>query len=109
MPVPSCSLSCSRRDTLAVSLEYFYAVFARILAKVVPSMPDTIFLLTGRSIERLLDEGGSQAWRLDAPHAREMRFAVCCQNRYPPSNDGFYAGTAPHRSAFLVAKVSGVV
>ena len=40
-------------------------------------MDDTILVHTSRSIERMLDEGGSQAWSLKLTRARQMRYVVC--------------------------------
>ncbi len=68
-------------------------------------MMDTIIVLTARSVERMVDEGGSQAWRLVAARARQMRYIVCTRNAFATWGDG----AEQHRSAFLVAKVRDVV
>src|ERR1700722_14640976 len=65
-----------------------------------------ILVFTGRDPERIIREGGSQAWALDPRRARECEYVVCTQNR----NAGDWASpTEPHGSAFLVGKTRKVV
>jgi hypothetical protein len=66
---------------------------------------DTVVVLTARSLERMVREGGSQAWRLVPSHARQMDYIVCTRNTRAAWGDGH----EPHRSAFLIAKVRDVV
>ena len=66
---------------------------------------DTLVVLTARSTERMVREGGSQAWRLVQAHARQMEYIVCTRNVRAAWGDGHEA----HRSGFLVAKVRDVV
>ena len=65
----------------------------------------TIVVLTGKSIDTLLREGGTSSWRLDRNHARQCGFAVCTRN----SKIDWVEGHEPHGSAFLIGKVSDVV
>ena len=67
---------------------------------------DAILVFTGRSIQQMLDEGGSRSWVLDARRARRCSYVVCTQNRY---NDVHRSGDAPHASAFLVARIADIV
>src|ERR1019366_294153 len=69
-------------------------------------MENTVFVFTGRSVDQMLSEGGSQAWALDAGRARRCAYVVCSQNRH---SDTIRSGVAPHGSAFLVAKIADVV
>jgi hypothetical protein len=69
-------------------------------------MEDTVFVFTGRSVEQMLIEGGSQSWSLDAGRARRCSYLVCSQNRHSGT---IRTGVAPHGSAFLVAKILDVV
>ncbi len=70
-------------------------------------MDDTaIAVFTNRGRDRLLAEGGSQAWALDQARAAMCNYLVCIQNRHA---DGWGQPTHQHRHAFLVAKVAGVV
>lgn len=70
-------------------------------------MDDTaIAVFTNRGRDRLLAEGGSQAWALDPARAAMCDYLVCIQNRHA---DGWGQPTHKHRHAFLVAKIAGIV
>jgi hypothetical protein len=62
-------------------------------------------VLTRKSVETILAEGGTGIWRLDRNHTRECVFAVCARNAHHPKAEGREA----HRTAFLVGKVKDVV
>jgi hypothetical protein len=62
-------------------------------------------VLTFKSVERLLREGGTSSWRLDRNHARACEFAVCTRN----GRDARTEGPESHQSAFMVGKVKDVV
>jgi hypothetical protein len=64
-----------------------------------------VIVFTFKSVERLLREGGSAAWRLDPGHARKCSYAVCTRN----ANSKRSEGHEPHRDAFLVGKIQDVV
>ena len=68
-------------------------------------------VFTARSIERILAEGGTSAWRLDRNHARRCAFAVCTRNAHNNTWDqgDWPQGKEAHQSAFLVAKILDVV
>lgn len=65
---------------------------------------DTIVVLTCRGKERILREEGSQSWRLNPSRVAKLQYVVCVQNR----KQGWGNPEAPHHSAFMVAKISGV-
>lgn len=65
-----------------------------------------ISVLTARGIERILAEGGSQAWVLDAKRARSCEYVVCVQNR--GFADDWGQVSAPHHSAFIVGRLKEV-
>jgi hypothetical protein len=65
---------------------------------------ELIVVFTAKSIERILREGGTSSWRLDRNHARRCSLVVCTRNSYAD----WAEGDEPHRSAFLVGKVSNV-
>jgi hypothetical protein len=67
--------------------------------------PQALVVFTGRSEERILEQGGSAGWRLDRAHARKCAYAVCTRN----AEAGYAQGREPHGSAFLVGKVEDVV
>ncbi|MBF0333789.1 MAG: hypothetical protein HQL40_09100 [Alphaproteobacteria bacterium] len=64
-----------------------------------------IIVFTGRSIERMCQEGGSQAWSLDSRRARTAEYVVCVQNRHGDDR----GGQEPHGTAFMVAPIHDVV
>lgn len=66
-----------------------------------------IAVLTARGIEKILAEGGSQAWVLDAKRARKCKYVVCVQNR--GFKDDWGHVSAPHHTAFLVGRLKDVV
>jgi hypothetical protein len=65
-----------------------------------------IFVLTGRGIETMLAEGGSQAWAIDANRAKDCEYVVCIQNHKQDYFDPRQL-SAPHHTAFLVGKLAG--
>ena len=62
-------------------------------------------VFTAKSIDRILNEGGTSAWRLDRNHARRCSYAVCTRNAHA----NWVEGQEPHHSAFLVGKIADVV
>jgi hypothetical protein len=68
---------------------------------------EAVVVFTARSPERIVREGGSQAWVLNAARAKQCTWLVCTQNRNNRDHE-FSDATQPHGSAFLVGKVSGV-
>ena len=68
---------------------------------------DTIVVFTARSPERIIREGGSQAWVLNPARAKLCTWLVCTQNRHNPDHN-FSDATEQHGSAFLVGKISAM-
>ena len=66
----------------------------------------SLVVLTARGPARLLDEGGTQAWRLKPENARRLPFCVCVQNRH---NGHWGNADQEHHHAFLVGRISDVV
>lgn len=64
-----------------------------------------VVVFTCRGKERMLKEGGSEAWRIDAARASKCRYVVCVQNR----NETWGQPSAPHKHAFLIAGISRIV
>ena len=62
-------------------------------------------VFTAKSIERILEEGGTSSWRLDRNHARQCEYVVCTRNAHAD----WVEGPEAHHSAFLVGRVSDVV
>jgi hypothetical protein len=66
------------------------------------AMLKAIAVFTGKSVERMLEEGGTSAWVLNPARAEEYDYVVCTRNV------DWREGDEAHGSAFLVGKVSGV-
>lgn len=72
-------------------------------------MPDeAVAVFTARSPQRILREGGSQAWALDPIRARKCRYLICVQNQNNPDRD-FSDASEPHGSVYMVCKIADVV
>ncbi len=64
-----------------------------------------VVVFTNPGLGRLLEEGGSQAWKLNPDKVRKLTYVMCVQNR----NDGDW-GRPTHEQGegFLIGKISGV-
>lgn len=69
---------------------------------------EAIAVFTARSPQRIIREGGSQAWTLDPARARKCRYLICVQNQNNPDRD-FSDASEPHGSVYMVGKISDVV
>lgn len=70
------------------------------------TMPDeAILVFTGRSVDRMIAEGGSSAWALNPARARTCKYIVCARNSHAKFTT---PGPEPHRSVFLVARLAHV-
>ena len=63
-----------------------------------------LVVFTFRSIDRLLSEGGSQAWALNAVNARRCSHIVCTRNQHHEDA----SQKEDHGAAFLVGKISAI-
>ncbi|WP_280220655.1 hypothetical protein [Nocardia neocaledoniensis] len=70
------------------------------------AIENAIVVFTGKSAEKILREGGSQAWKLDPSRARRCEWLVCTQNAH--NYEDYADGAAPHGSAFLVGRISRI-
>lgn len=66
-------------------------------------MHSAIAVFCGKSKERILREGGTQAWRLVPSNAAQHKYVVCCRSAVE-----WVEGSEERGSAFLVGKVSGI-
>jgi hypothetical protein len=66
-----------------------------------------VVVFTARTVEQILAEGGTSAWRLNPDHARTRTYCVCTRNSFARWSKAGHA--EPHRAAFLVGKISDVV
>ena len=66
---------------------------------------DSVVVFTAKTVERILNEGGTAAWRLHRAHARECEYAVCTRNVHADWSKGPEA----RNSAFLLGQIRDVV
>lgn len=65
-----------------------------------------LVVLTARGLQRLFDENGTQAWRLNPEHAAQKKYCVCVQNRH----NGHWGGADhEHHHAFMIGRIRDVV
>src|SRR5437899_3285892 len=62
-------------------------------------------VFTAKSVDRILNEGGTSSWRLDRNHARSCTYAVCTRN----AQADWVEGKEAHHSAFIIGKIRDVV
>ncbi|MCZ4589608.1 hypothetical protein O4328_39250 [Rhodococcus opacus] len=67
---------------------------------------NTVAVFTAKSPDTIIREGGSQAWKLDPARAKKCEWLVCTQNAHNP--EAYADGNEPHRSAFLVGRISRI-
>lgn len=70
----------------------------------IPSAHTAVVVFTGKSIDRVVSDGGSQSWVLDRNNALHCEYLVCCR-----SGIDWVEGPEPRGSAFLVGRISDVV
>ena len=66
---------------------------------------ELLTVFTFKSIETILEVGGTQSWSLDPNRAGRCRYVVCVRNR----NRYDAEGEEPHGQAFLIGRISKVV
>ena len=66
-----------------------------------------IFVLTGRGIETMVAEGGSQAWVINSKKINDYEYVVCIQNHKQDYFDPKQL-SAPHHMAFFVGKLASI-
>jgi hypothetical protein len=63
-------------------------------------------LFTNRGLGRLIDEGGSQAWKLKPERVKKLTYVVCAQNK----NDGEWGQpTHVQGEGFVIARIRDVM
>jgi len=69
-------------------------------------MSDNVLsVLTFKSLDSILEAGGTQSWTLSRERAMGCKYAVVCRNAHHPEVEG----QEEHQSAFMVGKISDVV
>lgn len=63
-----------------------------------------ICVFTSKSLRQILEDRGSGSWVLNLKHARRQRYLVAVRNQASTA----WGAEEPHRSAFLVGRISGL-
>lgn len=66
---------------------------------------EVLAVFTSKSVEAILEVGGTQSWKLDRGHAKRCCYAVLCRNAYTDWGDG----KEPHGTAFMIGLIADVV
>jgi hypothetical protein len=69
-------------------------------------MAEILTVLTFKSARHIVGDGGTQSWIISPRRAGRCAYVVCVRHQQGPYKA---EGTEPHKHAFLVGKVSGVV
>jgi hypothetical protein len=69
------------------------------------SQHEVIVVFTAQSVDRILNKGGTSAWKLSRNHARQCAYALCTRN----AKADWVEGLEDHRAGFLLGKVKDVV
>lgn len=70
------------------------------------AMKTAVVVMTARGPDRIIQEGGSQAWVLNPKNAAKHPYLITVQNRH---NGQWGGATEPHSTAFLIGKISEIV
>lgn len=65
-----------------------------------------VLVMTARGPDRILQEGGSQAWVLNPVNAAKHEYLVTVQNQH---NGKWGGASEPHGTAFLIGRIRDVV
>ena len=65
---------------------------------------DVVMVLTSKSIETMVSDGGSGNWRANEDKIRRCRWVVAARNRHSDWSEG----NEDHGTAFLIGRVVGV-
>ncbi len=68
-------------------------------------MADTVVVFTSKSVQTILEEGGSSAWKLNRARAWACDYLVCTRN----ARSGWAQGHENHRSAFLIGRIADIL
>lgn len=67
-------------------------------------MKNVIKIFTGKSLKTMIMEGGSAYWKLNKARAAKCKYVLLVRNMHADWSEPGH----PHRTAFLLGKVSGV-
>jgi hypothetical protein len=67
-----------------------------------------LVVFTAKTVEQMLELGGSQSWVINPQSMRNVEYVVCTRNSDHRWDDECGPRPEPHNSAFMVGKVSGL-
>jgi len=67
-----------------------------------------LVVFTAKTVEQMLQNGGTQSWVLNAKHMSHIRYVVCTRNSDHAHDEECGMRPEQHNSAFMVGKVSGL-
>jgi len=67
-----------------------------------------LVVFTAKTVEQILGFGGTRSWVLNPSRMGHIRYVVCTRNADRKYDTECGPRTEPHRSAFLVGKISGI-
>ncbi|UTC29151.1 hypothetical protein BAMBUS_00680 [Brevundimonas phage vB_BpoS-Bambus] len=72
--------------------------------------PDTyVAVLTYKSVDQILREGGTQSWRADRSRLRRTGWVICARNLHGPYSHKGETADVEHKHAFLIGEVGEIV
>lgn len=67
-----------------------------------------LVVFTAKTVQQMLEFGGSQSWVINPQSMRNVQYVVCTRNSDHRWDDECGPRPEPHNSAFMVGKVSGL-
>ncbi|QGY80804.1 hypothetical protein [Sphingorhabdus lacus] len=67
-----------------------------------------LIVFTAKTVDAILEAGGTQSWVLNPSSMNHVKYVVCTRNADRKYDEECGVRPEPHRSAFLVGKVSGI-
>jgi hypothetical protein len=67
-----------------------------------------LVVFTAKTVQQMLELGGSQSWVINPQSMRNVEFVVCTRNSDHRWDDECGPRPEPHNSAFMVGRVSGL-
>ena len=70
-------------------------------------MPNTIVVLTYKSIDEIVLKETSESWKLNPIKASKCKYVICTRNRHDTRK--IWHGKEKHREAFLIGKIKEII
>ena len=70
--------------------------------------PGVLVVFTAKTVQQMLELGGSQSWVINPQSMRNVEYVVCTRNSDHRWDDECGPRPEPHNSAFMVGKAAGL-